>query len=171
MEKINEILKSEKRSKEKISLLADEIKKDSEIISNIIKLFESADSGDQGHLMESIEYVSKDSPDLIIPYLDFIIKHLDNTQPRIKWECGRIIANLAPNYSNKMSLAIPGLLKNVKDEGTVVRWSSALALGEIAKYNLKKQKELIAVLQNIIDTEDNNGVKNLCIKALKKIPK
>ncbi|MHB1253797.1 MAG: HEAT repeat domain-containing protein [Candidatus Humimicrobiaceae bacterium] len=171
MSKIEEILQSKLKPKEKIILLAKEIKKNKNFLSEIVGSFESAPAGDQGHLIESLEYASQDSPELVASYLDFVICHLEDKAPRVKWECARIIANLALKFSDKTEKAIPGLLKNTKDKGTVVRWSVAFALGEIAKSNLKSEIILLPKMKGLIDKEANNGVKNVYIKALKVLEK
>ena len=62
-------------------------------------------------------------------------------------------------------------VKNLENKSTVIRWCAAFALTEIAKYNSKKQKELVAKFQKLLEKEQNNGVKNVYIKALKKIKK
>jgi len=99
--KIEEILQSKLKPKEKITRLANEIKKDKKFVVEIVKYFESAPAGDQGHLIESLEYASQDNPELVAPHLDFVICHLENKAPRVKWDCARIIANLALKFSNK----------------------------------------------------------------------
>jgi len=63
------------------------------------------------------------------------------------------------------------LLKNTKDKGTVVRWSVAFALGEIAKNNPKAAKILLPKMNELVKKEQNNGVKNVYLKALKVIGK
>lgn len=171
MDKIEEILKSKRMPKEKISLLAKEIKKDKKFVGEIVRRFESAPAGDQGHLIESLEYASQDSPELVAPYFDFAIGHLEDKAPRIKWEAARIIANLAEKYAGKTEKAIPGLLKNTSDKGTVVRWSVAFALGEIAKNNQKAAKSLAPKMKELAKKETNNGVKNVYLKVLKILEK
>ena len=171
MSKIEEILQSKLKPKEKITLLAKEIKKDKKFVDEIVSYFESAPAGDQGHLIESLEYASQDSPELVAPYVDFVIEHLEDKAPRVKWECARIIANLALKFSDKTEKAIPALLKNAKDKGTVVRWSVALALGEIAKSNSSIQKTLLPKMKELVKKETNNGVKNVYLKALKVLEK
>jgi len=171
MNEIVNILKSKIKPKEKVTRLADEIKRDIKFIKEIINYFETAKAGDQGHLIESLEYTSKEYPELIIPHLEFIIQHLDNDAPRVKWECARIIVNLAPRYCEKLIKSIPNILRNTEDKGTVVRWSSAFALGEIAKYSSKNPKELINKMKHLMENEKNNGVKNVYVKALKALDK
>ncbi len=169
MNKIEKILQSKLKPKEKITLLVEEIKKDKNFVGEITEYFAFASVGDQGHLIESLEYASQNNPEFVAPYLDFVIIHLEDKAPRVKWEAARITANLAENFSVKTEKAIPALLKNAKDKGTVVRWSAAFALGEIAKSNLNARKTLIPKMKEFIKKEKNNGVKNVYIKALKII--
>ena len=89
----------------------------------------------------------------------------------MKWGVPETIGNIANTYPQEVEKAVPNLLINTKDKSTVVRWCAAFALTEIAKYNIKKQKELIPIFNNIIKSERNNGVKNLYLKALKLIEK
>jgi len=68
--------------------------------------------------------------------------------------------------------AIPNLLENISDykiNTTVIKWRSAFALTEIAKYNSKTRKQLIPVFEKRIQDEKNTGVKNLYVKAIKAI--
>ena len=118
-----------------------------------------------------MKFVSKDKPEMIVSYIDVLIEYIDYKVPRVKWGCPKSLGNLAKKYPDKVEKAIPKLFENLKDKSTVVRWCAAYALAEIAKYNLKKQKELAAKFQKIIKTEKNNGVKNVYLKALKIIEK
>ena len=49
---------------------------------------------------------------------------------------------------------------------TVIRWCAAYGLSEIAKHNTKIRKELIPKIKEIVEKEKNNGVKNVCLKAI-----
>ncbi|MEO0082772.1 MAG: HEAT repeat domain-containing protein [candidate division WOR-3 bacterium] len=169
--KIEEILQVAIKPKEKVTLLANEIKKNKKFVNKIIEYFESASAGDQGHLIESLEYASQEKPEFIEPRLDFVIRHLKNKAPRVKWECARIIANLSGKFPDKTEKAIPNLLQNATDKGTVVRWSVALALTEIAKQNLRTRKQLLPIFEKMLKSEKNNGVKNIYLKTLKTIKK
>jgi len=151
--------------------LAEEIKKDKKFIGRLIAYFESASASEQGHLIESLEYASQDKPEFVAPYFNFVLEHLADKAPRVKWEAARIIANLAEKYADKTEKAIPELLKNSSDKGTVVRWSAAFALGEIAKSNSNAQKTLLPKMKELVMKETNNGVKNVYLKALKVIEK
>ncbi len=118
-----------------------------------------------------MKFVSKEKPEIMVPYIDVLIEYIDYKAPRVKWGCPEAIGNIAKHYPEKVQKAIPKLLKNLNDKSTVVRWCAAYALTEIAKYNSNKQKELIVKFKQLIETEKNNGVKNLYIKTLKEIEK
>jgi len=167
MDTVKTILQSDKKPKEKVSLLATKVKKDKKLLNELVEHYEVGSVADKGNCIEVMEYVSQDKPELIIPYLDFIIKNLDYNAPKVKWETARVIGNLASKYPDKVEKSTKKLFLNTKDEGTVVRWSVAFALTEIAKSNTKLQKKLVKKLNQIVKEESNNGVKNVYLKALK----
>lgn len=111
--------------------------------------------------MEAIEYITKENPEFAENWLDFVIEHLNDVAPRVKWEASRIIGNVAQAYPDKVIKAIPKLLENTADKGTVVRWSAAFALTEIAKSNNEMRKELIPEFTKILEREENSGVRNV----------
>lgn len=171
MNKIEEILQSKHKPKEKVILLAEEIKRDKSFVHEIVGYFSSASTGDRGHLIESLEYISHDHPEYIEPHFDFILGHLEDKAPRVKWESARIIANLSGQFSGWTQRAIFVLLKNSQDKGVVVRWSVAFALGEVAKNNQQAAKILFPEIKKLAEKETNNGVKNVYLKVLKVIGK
>ena len=118
-----------------------------------------------------MKFVSKESPDMMVPYIDLLIEYIDYKAPRVRWGCPESLGNIAQKHPDKVEKAIPKLLENLKDKSTVVRWCAAFALTEIAKYNHKKQKELVTIFNKLVKTEQNNGVRNVYVKALKEIDK
>ncbi len=168
---VEEILKSDKKPKEKIYILSEKVKKDNKILAELVKYFEVGSIADKGSCIEVMKYVSQEKPEIVLPYLEFVTKHINDDAPKIKWETARVIGNLAQEYSDKVSKAVPKLLLNSKDDGTVVRWSVAFAISEIVKNNSKSQKELMLKINEMIKKEQNNGVKNVYLKAIKSISK
>ena len=167
MSTIEEILNSKRKSKEIVELLAEKLKSDDKAINELIQCFRDGTTAEKGNCMETIEYVTKESPEFVEDCLDFVIEHIDDNAPRVKWEACRIIGNVALRFPNKVKNAVSKLLENTKDKGTVVRWSAAFALTEIAKSSPKMQKELIPEFKRILKRENNKGVKNIYIKYLK----
>jgi len=171
MNTIKNVLKSDKKPKEKVTLLANKVKKNQKLIDELVEYFKIGTVAEKGNCIEVLEYVSQDNPDIVLPYVDFIIDHINDDAPKIKWETARVIGNLAQKSSMEVEKAVPKLLANIKDKGTVVRWSAAFALTEIAKNSNNLRKELISKFQSIIKIEQNNGVKNVYLKALKVLEK
>lgn len=168
---LEEIRKTNKKPKELLVYLASLVKKNKSILKDFADSLKNSSDAERGICIETLEYVSKDSPDIAEPHVETVISYLNDKAPRVKWEAARIIANISRSYPEKAVKAVENLMKNATDKGTVVRWSSAFALGEIAKNNKSRQKELIKTLENFANKEQNNGVKNVYLKALEAISK
>ena len=68
-----------------------------------------------------------------------------------------------------MKAAIPALLTNTTDSGTVVRWGSAYALARIIVLEHYRNSGLVQTVREIYEAEEESGVKNQYKKALKKL--
>ena len=169
MATIEEILKSRKKPKEIVELLAEKLKSDKKAIHELIQCFENGTTAEKGNCMEAIEYVTKEYPEFAENCISFVVAHINDKAPRVKWESCRIIGNVAKKFPDKVKEAIPKLLENTNDKGTVVRWSAALALTEIAKDGLEMQKELVPEFKKILERENNKGVRNIYLKYLKGV--
>jgi len=119
--------------------------------------------------VEALEFVTQTNPGAAGPYLAIVIERLSDRAPRVSWEAARVIANVASAFPVEAEAAIPGLLQNTQDEGTVVRWSAAFALAEIAMYVPSRRADLLQEMKALSEKEENNGVKNIYLKALKKL--
>lgn len=168
---IQKILALDKKHKEKVTLITEKIQGDKKIVDSLFELLKNGTDVEKGTAAEVMKFISKNTPEIMVPYIDVLIEYIDYKAPRVKWGCPESLGNLAKKYPKKVEKAIPKLFENLKDKSTVVRWCAAFALTEIAKYNSKKQKVLVAKFQKLIKTEQNNGVKNVYIKALKEIDK
>ena len=119
-------------------------------------------------IIESIENVTKQKPEFITEKnLHFIIESLSEKAPRIKWESSRVIANTIHLFQNKQVDIIPELLKNTSHEGTVVRWSTALAFASILKTDSPESKRIISGIKIIAEKEEKNSIKKIYRAALK----
>lgn len=171
MDTIEQIFKSNKKPKEKIDLLAGNIKKTPKLIDELMDYFTVGTKAEKGSCFEVLKYVSESNPEIVLPHLDFVIKLINDKEPKIRWQTARVVGNMAQKFPDKVAKAVPKLLINTKDKGTVAKWCAAFALTEIAKNNTKLQKELVSKMHSILKAEKNNGVKNVYIKALKTIEK
>ncbi|HQL16975.1 MAG TPA: hypothetical protein PK775_06750 [Rectinema sp.] len=166
MSAIKEILASKRKPKEIVELLARALSNDRNLSSELIQCFDHGTTAEKGNCMEAIEFVTKEHPEFSKDCLDFVVAHLNDKAPRVKWEASRIIANVAQKFPDTVQFAIPKLLENTQDKGTVVRWSAAFALTEIAKSNKAAQIKLIPEFRKILEREDNNGVRKIYLKHL-----
>lgn len=169
MKLLDEIRNSNKKPKELLTYLSEKVKKDKNLLNDFSECLKNGSPVEKGICMEVLEFVSQEKPELVIPYIDEVIIYLNYAAPRVKWESARVIGNLAVKYPEKAAYAIDKLMINTKDKGTVVRWATAFALGEIVKHNKNVQKELVKKIEDIVKKEQNNGVKNVYLKALKMI--
>lgn len=123
-------------------------------------------------ILEAIEEISnKGLIALGLDYLEFAKKYISSKDNSCKRESSRIVGNLASKYPQAVRDCIPTLLDNAKDDGTVIRWSSAYALSRIILLKEYYDTELYEELVSICDNEQENGVRNQYIKAFKKIKK
>ncbi len=167
MKVIEDILKLKIKPKEKQLKLVKVVCNGKIKVEQFIEFFKSASDVDKGTCADVMKHVSEEKPEILVPFVDVLIEYINYKTPRVKWGVPESIGNMAKKYPDEVKKAIPKLLLNTKDESTVVRWCAAYALSEIAKYNLKKQKELLSIFSEILKKEKNNGVKNVYVKTLK----
>lgn len=168
---LDEIRNTKKNSKQLLFEISGAIKKDRSLLDQIKDGLKTGSKVEKGVLMESLEYTTNDDPSVAENMLDTVIEYLSDDAPRVKWEAARVIANISQRYPEKVIKAVDKLMINTNDKGTVVRWSAALALGEIAKYNSRIRSSLLPKIEEILKREQNSGVKNVYLKALKAIKK
>lgn len=174
MSKIEEILQSKIKPKEKQIKLVEAVVSGKVSAKEFMAFFESAKDADKGTCADAMKRVSAQKPALLAPYIDTLLKYVNYELPRVKWGVPEAIGNMAKNYPDKAAKAIPNLLKNTTDDKintTVIKWCAAFALAEIAKNNAKTRKQLLPIFAKIIKNEKNNGIKNVYVKTLKAIEK
>ena len=161
-----------KKSKEKIETMSKWLLDGSLPIDELILFAEQAKDPDKGSCIEAIEFATRQNPSIADSnVLAFVTKCLAETAPRIKWESAKVIGNIAGLFPTKLTKTIDHLLTNAKDNGTVVRWASAFALGEILKLKTKHNKDLLPTLETICDSEQDNAIKKKYLDAIKKSKK
>ena len=174
MGKIEEILQSNLKPKEKQTKLVEAVCSRKIKDKEFIVFFKSASKVDKGTCADVMKHISEKEPELLAPYIDILVEYINYEAPRVKWGVPEAIVNLAKKYPDKVDKAVPYLLQNTienKINTTVIRWCAAYGLSEIAKHNRKAQKKLTQKIKEIVKKEKNNGVKNVYLKALKEIEK
>jgi hypothetical protein len=139
-------------------------------IAEVLAAAETAKGSARGTCIEAIEFATKTKPAIAtLECLEFLTETLLDKAPRVRWESARTIANIAHLYPDKLDAAVCNLLINSEFPGTVVRWSAALALGEIIKLQTNLNKDLIPAAQAIIAREPDNAIKKIYQAALKSL--
>lgn len=160
---------SELRAKELSSFLSKEIVKDRDLLEGLADDIDLLNDVEKGILLEAIEYATNIDPEVVEPVLEVVFECLKCEAPKVKWEAARVVGNVAHLFPDEVSRFVPRLLENTRHRGTVVRWSTAFALGEIIKHDMKTRHGLLPEVEKILKREKNNGVKNVYKKALKSL--
>lgn len=138
-------------------------------IKDIIAASDELNENKISAILESIEVISnKKLMYLSVDYLEFAKKYIDSKDNSCKRESSRIVGNMAARYPQVIEDCIPSLLENTKADGTVVRWGSAYALSRVILLEEYRDTDLFDKVVAICDNEQENGVKNQYVKALKK---
>lgn len=123
-------------------------------------------------ILEAIEEITnKNIMELDIEYLHFAERYIISENNSCIRESSRIIGNMAKYYPDELDNAIKYLLINTENKGKVIRWSSAYALSNIIVLDRFSTSEIVEKIYGIAEKEEDSGVKNRYLKALKKISK
>ena len=165
---ISETLKFDMPPKEKVLLLARQIKGRSDLLTEMADHFTNAADGDKAVCLAAVNHITKDDPEFVCNHIDFVLRQLDSKSAQVKMEAGEIIASASKAYPEQVAKAIPRLMEITKDEASIVRWGAAFALTEIAKNNNnpKTRRELIRFFKAEAKKEKLGTVRNLYLDAL-----
>lgn len=160
------------KQKAKVEMISDLVISKKMTVDDLISFAEKTNDTEKATCIESIEFATKKQPAIATEKcLKFITKSLTDNAPRVKWESAKVIGNIAPIFPAKLQTAIKELLINSEYSGTVVRWATAYALGEIIKLKTDLNKELIPAIEAICLREEDSGVRKKYLDALKKAKK
>lgn len=141
------------------------------LLSNeLIQAAKSQNDADRATIIEALEFATKTKPGILTDKdFDFVVNSLADPAPRVKWESAKVIGNCVQTFPTKLKKAIPSLLENSEHKGTVVRWSAAYALSAIIQCKTSLNKELVPAVEAIIKREEQNSIKKIYLRALKKV--
>lgn len=161
----NKSLKATEKRAQIISVLYEE----NLSLNELVTICNSLNDKQIAIILEAIEEITnKKIKQLDSAYIDFVEKYILSDNNSCKREASRIVGNLAEQYPNKLDSVIKCLIKNTTDVSTVVRWGSAYALSRIIVLTEFANTGLFDAVSDICDKEQENGVKNQYVKALKK---
>ena len=141
-------------------------------VNEVATMAAAIDEKQVATLLEAVEEVSnKRLCPLEAAWLQWAEPYISSENNSCRREASRIVGNMAAQYPDLLDEAIERLMKNTKDEGTVIRWAAAYALSRIVVLDRYANSDLYDRLVAICDREKDNGVKNQYIKALNKAAK
>jgi HEAT repeat protein len=157
------------KTKQKVETVSNWLTDGSLRLDELIVFAEKSKDVDKASCIESIEFATRKNLNIIDEeLLLFATKMLSEKAPRIKWESAKVIGNIAGLFPTKLDNVIEKLMINTNDDGTVVRWATAFALGEIIKLKTNQNAKLLPFVKKIIDEEKDNAIKKKYIEAVKK---
>jgi len=171
---IEDILNLNVKPKEKQNRLVQAVLFGEIPVGDFIAFFESAGKVDKGTCADAMKHIASAKPGLLLPHIDILMRHINDSLPRVKWGIPEAIGNMSKEYPQETAQAIPFLLKNTtmeKNNTTVIRWCAAFALTEIARHNQDTRQELLPVFKTLASQDENSGVRRVYIKAVKEIIK
>ena len=123
-------------------------------------------------LLEAVEEVSRSEEFTLEPeYLDLAEKYILSSDNSCKREASRIVGNLANKFPTKLANEICALLLIAGNERTVIILASSYALSRIFMIPHYAKSPLFKQISDLCAKENESGVKNQYIKALKKAEK
>jgi hypothetical protein len=168
---IEELLKDKtKKVKVKTEIISNWLLDGSMTTDELIVFAERSKDSEKATSIEAIEYATKQNPHIADENVFlFVTKMLTEKPPRVKWESARVIGNIAHLFKSDLEIAIKNLLVNSEYNGTVVRWASAYALGEILKLKTDHNNYLLTAIEKNYKSEEDNGIKKKYLEAIKKM--
>ena len=158
------------RAKQKAEALSKLLLNNKISADDLIAFAETVKDSTKATCIEALEFATKEDPNIATKKcFHFVSSTLTDKAPRVKWESARVIANTAYLFRDKLGEAIKNLLINSEHEGTVVRWSAAVALSEIVKLKTKHNKELLPAIEAICKREEQNSIRKIYLDAIKKV--
>ena len=170
---IEEVLKDKSlKAKQKKEMLSKSILDGLLPINNVIAFAKNSKDAAKASCLEAIEYATKENPGIATESVFiYATQCLAEEAPRVKWESAKVIGNTAHLFTEKIDNAIVNLLVNTEHNGTVVRWSAAHALAQILQIRTPHSRGLLPAIENIYEREEDNAIKKIYMKAIKKAKK
>lgn len=125
-----------------------------------------------GIILEAMESISRSNPNIAdMEWLNYAESHILSKSNSLKREASRVVGNIAHLLPESLEGSIMKLMENTKNDGTVVRWGSAYALGRIILIPHFANSDLFDIVTELAERETENGIKNQYLSGLKKAKK
>jgi HEAT repeat protein len=141
-------------------------------VNELVLLAIKAKDADKANCIEALEHATLSNPEIATEEcFNLVVESLASKAPRVKWESARVIANTAHRFQSRLPEAVPNLLANTEDPGTVVRWSAATALAAIVKQKTTLNNTLLPALESLAEKEEKNSIRKIYLDGIKKANK
>lgn len=162
----NKSVKAKEKVAELVLLLqSNTIKKE-----ELIEFANQANAVNKASCIEAIEKVTHENSAFCDELIwAFVTDSLLDKEPRIKWESARVIANSAKECVHISDTTLKNLFTNIRHEGKVVRWATAMALCSIALQSKNKSDFLKTELIRLPEMETEESIRKKYTNTLKKI--
>lgn len=158
------------KPKEKTETIAQWLSGGELTLADLLAFAATAKDPAKGTCLEAIELVAQSRPEALSKEgWDFVCAQLSSKAPRVRWESAKVIARTAHLFPEHLEQAVSGLLANTSHTGTVVRWSAATALCQIALLGTAHNAEWLPALQQIATIEEKDSIKKIYAQAFKKL--
>ena len=138
----------------------------------ILHLRDVLDDKKMAVVFEAMEAVTGKDPDYADKdWLLFAQDYITSESNSLKREASRLVGNIAHLFPDDLDTAISKLLENTKNDGAVIRWGSAYALGRIVPIPKYANGDLFDFVSGLYEQEKDNGIKNQYLAGLKKAKK
>ena len=153
----------------KTLLLGEAITMEEITINQVLLYVQTAKEPAQATCMEALEIGSKHKPALVTPAcMKWVKTSLSAKASRLQWESAKVVANCIHLYPAETEAVIHLLCINAEQGGTVVRWSAAAALKQIALLNTSHRNSLLILLEQLQAAEEKNSIRKIYAEAIKK---
>jgi len=141
-------------------------------IQEIQSLKDVLDDKKMAVVFEAMEAVTAKNPGMAdMDWLTFARDFITSKSNDLKREASRLVGNIAHLFPDELDTAVQKLLENTNNDGTVIRWSSAYALGKIVSIPKYAKSGLFDVVSALSEQEKDNGIKNQYLSGIKKAKK
>lgn len=158
------------KAKEKVVQLVRLLQSNTIKKEELIEFANQTNAVNKASCIEAIEKVTHENSAFCDELIwAFVTDSLLDKEPRIKWESARVIANSAKECVHISDTTLKNLFTNIRHEGKVVRWATAMAICSIALQSKSESGFWKTELKRLTELEMENSIRKIYTNTLNKI--
>ena len=95
MEPIREIIGSNRKTKEIVTISAERILKNPQLFNDLMTIFKTGSDVVKGTCADIMKHVTAEKPEIAEPFIDEMVGFINYKAPRVKWGVSESIGNIA----------------------------------------------------------------------------